>query len=70
MQTPGGGGCVPAWQRPPGLVAEDVALGKISVERARQVYGVVVHPETMAVDDAATAAQRLHIARKHEEEQP
>jgi hypothetical protein len=49
-------------------VAEDVALGKISVERARQVYGVVVHPATMTVDDAATAAQRLHIARRHEEE--
>jgi N-methylhydantoinase B len=68
VQTPGGGGCIPAWQRPPGLVAEDVALGKISVERARQVYGVVVHPATMTVDDAATAAQRLHIARRHEEE--
>jgi N-methylhydantoinase B len=70
VQTPGGGGCVLAWQRPPGLVAEDVALGKISLERARQVYGVVLHPETMAVDEAATAAQRQHLVRQYEGEQP
>jgi N-methylhydantoinase B len=64
VQTPGGGGCEPAWQRPPELVAEDVALGKISLERARQVYGVVLHPETCAVDEAATAAQRAQMARQ------
>jgi N-methylhydantoinase B len=44
IQTPGGGGCEPAWQRPPALVAEDVAHGKISVEQARALYGVVVQP--------------------------
>src|SRR5262249_31743615 len=58
VQTPGGGGCAPVWQRPPALVAADVATGKISVERARQVYGVVVHPDTYAVDEATTAAHR------------
>src|ERR671936_1871436 len=52
VQTPGGGGCAPGWQRPPALVAADVAAGKISIERARQVYGVVVHPDTYAVDEA------------------
>jgi N-methylhydantoinase B len=70
IQTPGGGGCIPAWQRPPVLVAEDVALGKISLERARQIYGVVLHSETLAVDDAATAAQRTHMARQHQEGRP
>jgi N-methylhydantoinase B len=64
VQTPGGGGCEPAWQRPPELVAEDVALGKTSLERARQVYGVVLHPETFTVDAAATAAQRAQMARQ------
>ena len=58
VQTPGGGGCEPARQRPPAQVAEDVAHGKISLERALQLYGVVVHPQTFAVDEAATAAQR------------
>jgi N-methylhydantoinase B/oxoprolinase/acetone carboxylase alpha subunit len=38
-------------------VAEDVAQGRISPERARSVYGVAVHPRTLALDEAAT--QRL-----------
>jgi N-methylhydantoinase B len=62
VQTPGGGGCQPAWQRPPEEVAKDVALGKVSIERARQVYGVVVHPDTYAVDAVATQAQRAFLA--------
>jgi hypothetical protein len=43
-------------------VAKDVALGKVSIERARQVYGVVVHPDTYAVDAVATQAQRAFLA--------
>jgi N-methylhydantoinase B len=62
VQTPGGGGCQPAWQRPPEEVAKDVALGKVSIERARQVYGVIVHPDTYAVDAVATQAQRAFLA--------
>ncbi|MEE8286632.1 MAG: hydantoinase B/oxoprolinase family protein, partial [Gammaproteobacteria bacterium] len=58
VQTPGGGGCELAWQRSPEEVAADVAVGKVSVTRARQAYGVVVHPETYALDAAATRAQR------------
>jgi len=46
VQNPGGG-CAPVWKRPPALVAADVTTGKISVERARQVYGVVMHPDTI-----------------------
>jgi N-methylhydantoinase B len=61
VQTPGGGGCEPAWQRSPEAVAQDVALGKISMGRARHVYGVVLHPETYAVDAAATQAQRARL---------
>ena len=61
VQTPGGGGCEPAWQRPPERVIEDIALGKLSVQRARQVYGVVLHPTTFAVDEAATAVERAHL---------
>jgi N-methylhydantoinase B len=64
VQTPGGGGCEPVWQRPPQAVAADVALGKISVERARQVYGVVVQPDTFAVDEAATAVQKAWLAQQ------
>jgi N-methylhydantoinase B len=45
------------------LVAADVATGKISVARARQVYGVVVHPETYTVDEAATTTLRASMER-------
>jgi hypothetical protein len=46
-------------------VAADVAQGKISAERARAVYGVVVDPATQALDGAATVAAResLHRSR-------
>jgi N-methylhydantoinase B len=58
VQTPGGGGTRSALERPAEDVARDVGLGKISVERARTVYGVVVDPATLALDPAATAAER------------
>ena len=40
------------------LVAEEVRAGVISVQSARDDYGVVVDENTFAVDDAATAALR------------
>jgi hypothetical protein len=39
-----------------------VALGKISAGRARAVYGVVVDAATLALDAAATAAERRRRA--------
>src|SRR5207245_644884 len=58
VQTPGGGGTRSPLERPAEDVARDVALGKISAERARAVYGVVVDPATQALDAVATAAER------------
>jgi N-methylhydantoinase B len=58
VQTPGGGGTEAPLDRPPERVAADVAQGKISVERARRVYGVVLDSSTLAVETAATAAER------------
>ena len=63
VQTPGGGGCEAVWERPVEQVAADVALGKISVERARAAYGVVVDPSTFAVDATATAEARARLAQ-------
>jgi N-methylhydantoinase B len=40
MRTCGGGGYGPARRRDPKLVLQDVTEGKISVDRARDVYGV------------------------------
>ncbi|MBI4639536.1 MAG: hydantoinase B/oxoprolinase family protein [Candidatus Tectomicrobia bacterium] len=64
VQTPGGGGCEGAWKRPPDLVVKDVALGKTSIERARQAYGVVIDPATLAVEEAATVELRARMARE------
>jgi N-methylhydantoinase B len=41
-RTCGGGGYGPPGERDPGRVLRDVLEGKVSVERARDVYGVVV----------------------------
>jgi len=62
VQTPGGGGTQSPLERPAEGVVLDVALGKISAERARAVYGVVVDPATLALDAAATAAERARRA--------
>jgi N-methylhydantoinase B len=66
VQTPGGGGYEPAWKRPVAQVIADVALGKISIERARQAYGVVLDPVTLSVDEPATAEQRAQLAQARE----
>jgi N-methylhydantoinase B len=54
----GGGGRFPAWQRPVARVVEDVRQGYVTVDGARKDYGVALDPETLAVDEAATAALR------------
>ena len=58
IRTPGGGGWGSPLQRPPAEVLADVCEGYVSVEAARQHYGVVVEPASMAVDEAATRALR------------
>jgi N-methylhydantoinase B len=67
VQTPGGGGCEPAGKRPVDHVVADVALGKISIERAQQAYGVILDPVTLSVDEPATAQQRARLAQAQEE---
>lgn len=58
VQTPGGGGYGPPDQRDPEAVARDVRLGKVSAERARSIYRVVLAPEGSTVDTEATAKLR------------
>ena len=58
VQTPGGGGCGDPHERPAEQVAEDVAQGRISVARAHAAYAVVVNPDTLNLDTAATEALR------------
>jgi N-methylhydantoinase B len=60
LQSAGGGGYGDPLERPEAEVAEDVRHGYVSPERARDVYGVLLH-EDGAVDEAATAAWRARL---------
>ncbi|HUJ74135.1 MAG TPA: hydantoinase B/oxoprolinase family protein, partial [bacterium] len=59
VQTPGGGGCGHPFERDAERVAADIAMGRVSLQRARDVYGVVVDPGSGAVDTEQTLALRI-----------
>ncbi len=57
-RTCGGGGFGPPTERDPELVLKDARESKVSVERAREIYRVVVDAESWTVDEAGTAKLR------------
>jgi len=57
-KQPGGGGHGDPLSRSPAAVAWDVKNDKVSLQAAREKYGVVLDPRTLAVDEAATVALR------------
>ena len=58
VQSCGGGGFGPAEQRDPEAVLVDVRDGKVSVERAREIYRVVIDAERWTIDVASTERLR------------
>jgi N-methylhydantoinase B len=62
LRSGGGGGYGSPLNRPIDEVVEDVRQGYISVESARDLYGVVIEAETFAVDAVATG--RLRESRR------
>jgi len=50
----GGGGYGDAYERDPAAVEQDVRNGYVSIEKAREEYGVVVDPGSLKVNVAAT----------------
>ncbi|MCZ6872799.1 MAG: hydantoinase B/oxoprolinase family protein, partial [bacterium] len=58
LETPGGGGYGNPLQRDIARVVQDVRLGYISRQSAREVYGVVLHEASFEVDEDATQALR------------
>jgi N-methylhydantoinase B len=62
LSSGGGGGYGSPHQRPVEDVANDVRQGYVSVEAAAELYGVVIDPETFAVDAAATARLRARAS--------
>ncbi len=61
LELPGGGGYGPPHERDPELVREDVLDGLITVESAREDYGVVLSVDQV-VDEEATRALRSRLA--------
>ena len=61
ISSGGGGGYGNALTRDIASVREDVRQGYVSVAAAAEKYGVVVDPETFAVDNAAT--EKLRASR-------
>ena len=62
MDAAGGGGYGNPLERDPEMVESDVREGYVSVEAAREEYRVVIDPETMKVDMAATVQLRHSLA--------
>jgi N-methylhydantoinase B len=58
LKAGGGGGFGDPFDRPAETVAEDVKQGYVSLEAARQLYGVALDPKTFTVDATATEALR------------
>jgi N-methylhydantoinase B len=56
VRTPGGGGWGDPLERPPALVADELAAGLIGESQARERYGVVL--DGGGIDEPATAALR------------
>ncbi len=64
VSTPGGGGFGDPLAREPALVARDVKRGYYTLAEAEEGFGVVLDPETLAADEAATRARRDQAAPK------
>jgi N-methylhydantoinase B len=63
IMTPGGGGWGSPLERAAEQVRDDVLDGFISAESAARDYGVVLTPDLIDVDAAATDARRKELAR-------
>jgi N-methylhydantoinase B len=64
LRSGGGGGHGPAFERPVEDVQEDVRQGYVSAAAAAEQYGVVIEPDTFAVDHAATERRRATLRRQ------
>jgi N-methylhydantoinase B len=60
----GGGGWGHPLERDPELVRQDVWNEKLSIDYVRREYGVVIEPETLVVEQAATQRLRRKMRSK------
>lgn len=64
LRLPGGGGFFSPLERNPQRVLEDVRQGRVSVEAARNLYGVVIDCATWVIDTAETELLRAELRKK------
>ncbi|MDG0868347.1 hydantoinase B/oxoprolinase family protein [Candidatus Lucifugimonas marina] len=67
FQTPGGGGYGPPIERDPEAVLKDVIGEKINHQRAKDLYGVVIDPDTNTIDHSATNESRQKLTSSRNE---
>jgi hypothetical protein len=63
-----GGGFGDPVNRDPQQVRRDVRWGFVSTEKAKEIYGVMMEPETLEVDQAKTGEERDSIRRRRSQE--
>ena len=54
LELPGGGGFYPPESRDPEMVPEDAIDGLVSLEQAKEVYRVILDPDTFEIDTGET----------------
>jgi len=64
LRSGGGGGWGDPWERDPKLVAWDVKNEYITIEQARNIYGVVIDPRSSEVDYKETQALREKLKKQ------
>jgi N-methylhydantoinase B len=64
FRNPGGGGYGDALDRDPERVEQDVINGYVSLEKAREDYGVVINPGILRLDPEATRELRDSMSRR------
>ncbi|MGE5258492.1 MAG: hydantoinase B/oxoprolinase family protein [Hyphomicrobiales bacterium] len=67
FHSAGGGGYGNPIERDPEAVASDVLNGYVSIDRAREGYGVVLYPDTLKIDAEATERLREDFGRPNSE---
>jgi N-methylhydantoinase B len=63
IDAAGGGGCGNPLEREPESVETDVVKGYVSLEKAREDYGVVIDPKTLTLDEEATQKLRESLGK-------
>lgn len=58
MRTGGGGGWGDPFERDPAIVVRDVRVGLLTIEQARDLYGVVIDGDTLELDESSTTQVR------------